>query len=110
MKIVAILMVSMTYLAVCRSDVLNVNDKGNETSIKEGPKMMSKTAMDLEVKSQNNRTETPLVEETETDYNYLVQVLLVHYFGMILRYRGVFKTFELRVLTIHNRLSQDCGC
>lgn len=52
MKIVAILMVSMTYLAVCRSDVsfLNVNDKGNETSIKEAL----------------------LVEETETD-NYLVQ-------------------------------------
>ena len=71
MKIVAILMVSLTYLAVCRSDVsfLKVNDNANETSIKEGPKMVSKTAIDTEVKSQNNRTETPLVEETEPDYN-----------------------------------------
>ena len=72
MKIVAILMVSLTYLAVCRSDVaiLKVNDTANETSsIKEVPKMVSKTAMDSEVKSQNNRTETPLVEETELDYN-----------------------------------------
>ena len=72
MKIVAILMVSLTYLAVCRSDVasLKVNDIANETSsIKEVPKMVSKTAMDSEVKSQNNRTETPLVEETELDFN-----------------------------------------
>jgi len=66
MKIVAILMVSLTYLAICRSEV---NDNANETSIKEGPKMVSKTTMDREVKNQNNRTETPLVEETEPDYN-----------------------------------------
>ena len=74
MKIVAILMVSLTYLAVCRSDVaiLKVNNTANETSsssIKQVPKMVSKTAMDSEVKSQNNRTETPLVEETELDFN-----------------------------------------
>jgi len=73
MKIVAILMVSLTYLAVCRSDVaiLKVNDTANETSsIKEGPKMVSKTAMDSEVKSQKNRTELGYNDnQTETLMN-----------------------------------------
>jgi len=61
-------MVSLTYVAICRSEIssLKVNDNAIETSIKEGPKMVSKTAMDPEVK---DRTETPLVEETEPDYN-----------------------------------------